>query len=85
MWSSDDGSGAKLNLGQRDSEKLFLSRKLKDLERALEKGINSSLEDVVETLQEQLFGKFGPVVKAAAEDATAISSPWGAHRDAGGL
>ncbi|EME49943.1 hypothetical protein DOTSEDRAFT_50105 [Dothistroma septosporum NZE10] len=85
LWASDDGTGVKLSSQQRDAEKAFLGRKLKDLEKALDKIVTDTLEDVVENLHEQLFDKMNPAVQAAVDSAPHISAGWGAHKDAGGL
>ncbi|KAK4635549.1 Nuclear GTPase SLIP-GC [Fulvia fulva] len=85
LWASDDGTGVKLTSQQRDAEKAFLSRKLKDLEKALDKVVTVTLEDVVENLHEQLFDKMDPAVQSAVDGAQATSAGWGAHKNDGGL
>jgi hypothetical protein len=85
LWSSEDGTGAKMTNQQRDHERNFLVRKLKELEKQLEKCVSGALEEVEATLDEQLFEKFPAAIKAAADDAIPTSSGWGAHHNAGGL
>ena len=85
LWSSDDGTGAKLTTQQRDTEKSYLNRRLKELETALEKTVAETLEDVSNTLDEQLFEKFRPAVDAAAASALPTAEQWGGPRDQGGL
>lgn len=85
LWASDDGSGIKLTAQQKDAEAAFLARKLKGLEKALEKATTNVLDDAVETLQDQLFSKFGPAIQAAVNDAVGTSTGWGAKKHEGGL
>lgn len=85
LWSSDDGTGIKLTDQQRDVERANIARRLKELEKALEKAVKENLEDITGTLTDQLFEKFGPAVDAAVKDATPVSQGWGAHRSEGGL
>lgn len=61
---------------QRDAEKSFLSRKLKDLEKALEKAVTATLEDAAESLDDQLFSNFPHAVQAAVQEATNTSNGW---------
>lgn len=70
---------------QRDTEKGFLLRKLKDLERSLDKCVDATLQDLTETLGEQIFAKFVPAIHAASSDAVPTATKWGAKRDQGGL
>ncbi|KAF2768799.1 hypothetical protein EJ03DRAFT_351811 [Teratosphaeria nubilosa] len=85
LWSSDNGSGANMTNKQRDYEREFLKRKLHELEKALEKGVSATLEDVEGTISEQLLEKFPAANKAASQLAVPTSSGWGAHRNDGGL
>lgn len=85
LWASDDGTGIKLTATQQDVEKSILSKKLKDLERALEKVVNDIMADATETMAEQLFVKFDPAVHAAAQEALPRSRAWGAPKSDGGL
>lgn len=85
LWASDDGTGAKLSSQQRDTEKGFLFRQLKELEKALEKAVTKTLSEVSEHLSDQLFDKFQPAVDAAINDAVPTSNQWGSKRDEGGL
>ena len=85
LWASDDGTGAKMTGQQRDAEKTFLQRKLKELEKALEKAVADTLNDVAETLNEQLWDKCQNGITAAASAAVPTSTGWGLHRNADGL
>ncbi|KAK5710822.1 hypothetical protein LTR15_012799 [Elasticomyces elasticus] len=86
LWSSDDGSGKNnLNRKQRDMERDYLNKRLKELERALEKAVAETLEDVEQTLNDQIFDKFAPAIDAASESAGPTSAKWGAHKNDGGL
>ncbi|EME89341.1 uncharacterized protein MYCFIDRAFT_10329, partial [Pseudocercospora fijiensis CIRAD86] len=77
IWAGDDGTGTKLSAAQRDSEKAWLARKLKELEKALEKTVKVTLDDAIETLNEQLFDKFGPAIQAATDEALPKARSWG--------
>ncbi|KAG9645665.1 hypothetical protein KCU95_g9010, partial [Aureobasidium melanogenum] len=85
LWSSNDGSGAKKTDQQRDAEQRFLARKLKDLEKALEKDVHNTLTEIKETLDENIFENYGTAINAAANAALPTSQGWGAHRSQGGL
>lgn len=85
LWASDDGSGANMSLQQRDAEKSFLARKLKDLERGLDRIVKETLQDVADQLSDQIFDGFVPAVQSASDKAVPTASGWGAHRNLGGL
>lgn len=85
LWASDDGTGIKLTATQQDIEKSILSKKLKDLEKTLEKVVNETMTDAVDTIDDQLFAKFPPAAYAAAQEALPRAQGWGAHRSNGGL
>lgn len=85
LWSSNDGSGANKTDQQRDAEQRFLARKLKDLEKALEKDVHTTLTEIKETLNENIFENYGTAINAAANAALPTSQGWGAHRSQGGL
>ncbi|KAK5125406.1 hypothetical protein LTR85_000515 [Meristemomyces frigidus] len=85
LFASDDGTGAKMTGQQRDAERSFLTRELKRLEKALEKAVSTTMEDVEATLGEQIFDKFAPAVRSAADSAIPTSAGWGAHKNDGGL
>lgn len=85
LWSSDDGTGNRMGAKQRNAEREYLSRRLKELECSLGKAVDETLEDGQSTLDEQVFGKFAPAVDAAANSAVPTAAGWGAHRDNGGL
>ncbi|KAF7191395.1 Nuclear GTPase SLIP-GC [Pseudocercospora fuligena] len=85
LWAGDDGTGTKLSAAQRDSEKAWLARKLKDLEKALDNTVKETLDDGMETLKEQLFDKFGPAVQSATDEALPKARSWGNRKDEGGL
>ncbi|KAI5247236.1 hypothetical protein E4T43_02175 [Aureobasidium subglaciale] len=85
LWASNDGSGAKKTDQQKDAEQRFLARKLKELEKALEKDVNDTLTEMKETMSENVFGNYGTAITAAANAALPTSQGWGAHRNQGGL
>ncbi|KAH0369733.1 hypothetical protein KCU65_g3085, partial [Aureobasidium melanogenum] len=85
LWSCNDGSGANKTDQQRDAEQRFLARKLKDLEKALEKDVHDTLTEIKETLNENIFENYGTAIDAAANAALPTSQGWGAHRSLGGL
>lgn len=85
LWASDDGTGVKLTATQKDGEKQFLTKKLKELEKALEKVVTEIMVDAADTIDDQLFAKFAPAVHAAATEALPRAQAWGAHKSDGGL
>lgn len=85
LWASDDGTGIKLTASQKDVEKHFLTKKLGELEKALEKVATDTMADAAETIDDQLFAKFAPAVHAAVVEALPRSQAWGAHKSDGGL
>lgn len=85
LWAPDDGSGMKMTSQQHASEKSFLTGKLKKLEDALKKTVGNAMDDVVETLREQVFEQFVAATDAATKHALSTADSWGAHRSQGGL
>ncbi|KAI4765676.1 hypothetical protein E4T52_09296 [Aureobasidium sp. EXF-3400] len=85
LWSSNDGSGAKKTDQQKDAEQRFLTRKLKDLEKALEKDVNDTLTQIKETMSDNIFENYETAINAAANAALPTSQGWGAHKSMGGL
>ncbi|CAD0094133.1 unnamed protein product, partial [Aureobasidium vineae] len=85
LWSSNDGSGAKKTDQQKDAEQRFLARKLKDLDKALEKDVNDTLTEIKETVAENIFENYETAINAAADAALPTSQGWGAHKSQGGL
>ena len=70
---------------QRDAERSLLARRLKELEKALEKVVDRTFGDVTEHLGDQIFDKFDSAVRAAATEAVPTASQWAGPRDQGGL
>jgi hypothetical protein len=90
LWASNDGSGIQLSDSQRAAEGRFLQAKLAELEKGLEKAVQGCLEEMKETLSENIYEKFEQVIKAAVDEANATVAKWGApvnrqNRAAGGL
>ena len=85
LWASDDGTGPKLNAQQYGSEERYLTRRLQDLDKALQRIVSNTIEDAVGTLDERIFEKFDPAIQTAAKNSLSTQARWGAHRDDGGL
>lgn len=80
FWASDDGTGTTLTTTQRDVERSFSSKRLKELEKALVQAVDAIINDIGDTLVEHVFDKYKPAVKAAAESAIPTSAGWGMFR-----
>jgi hypothetical protein len=89
LWASNDGSGIQLSDAQRAAEGRFLQAKLAELEKGLEKAVQGCLEEMKETLSENIYEKFDKVIQAAVDEANATAAKWGSpvnreNRNAGG-
>jgi hypothetical protein len=89
LWASNDGSGVQLSDAQRAAEARFLQARLAELEKGLEKVVQGCLEEMKETLSENIYEKFDKVIQAAVDEANATAAKWGApvnreNRNAGG-
>lgn len=89
LWASNDGSGVLLSDAQRATESRFLQAKLAELEKGLEKAVRGCLEEMKETLSENIYEKFDQVIQAAVDEANDTAARWGApvnreNRAAGG-
>ncbi|KAK6432460.1 hypothetical protein LTR95_011372 [Oleoguttula sp. CCFEE 5521] len=85
LWSSDDGTGLKMTSQQRTDERVFLTDKLKQLGKQLEKRVGEIMDDAMETIHEQIFDTFTGAIDAAKDKSGITSAGWGAHRNDGGL
>ncbi|KAH0183485.1 hypothetical protein KCU99_g9481, partial [Aureobasidium melanogenum] len=85
LWSSNDSSGAKETDQQKDTEQRYLFLELKDLEKALEKGVNDTVTEIKETMNENIFENYETAINAAANAALLTSEGWSAHQSLGGL
>jgi hypothetical protein len=89
LWASNDGSGVHLSDTERAIEGRFLQAKLAELEKGLEKAVQGCLEEMKETLSENIYEKFDKVIEAAVDEANVTAAKWGApvnreNRNAGG-
>jgi hypothetical protein len=89
LWASNDGSGIHLSDAERAVEGRFLQAKLAELEKGLEKAVQGCLEEMKETLSENIYEKFDKVIQAAVDEANATAAKWGSpvnreNRNAGG-
>jgi GTPase SAR1 family protein len=85
LWASDDGSSPQSSTQQRKMMQTFVTRNLQTLEQQLVEAVDRTMEDVVESLDAQLFGFLDAAAKTAAEKAVHTSNEWGAPREKGGL
>jgi hypothetical protein len=90
LWASNDGSGVNLTDAQVAAEARFLQSKLAELENGLEKEVQNCLEEMKDSLSENIYDKFDQVITAAINEANDTASKWGApvnreNRAQGGL
>lgn len=85
LWASDDGSGPKLNAQQQDSEQRYLKRRISELEKAPEKSVDTTIDDIQETMTSYVFDLFVRAIDAAAKAANKTQAGWGARKQDGGL
>ncbi|TAQ85772.1 hypothetical protein B7494_g5916 [Chlorociboria aeruginascens] len=89
LWSSNDGTGVSLSDSQKATEAKFLNKSLENLEKNLDKSVESCLQELKQILSENIFEKYDSIVQAAANEAVPTATKWGApvnqeNRAAGG-
>ncbi|KAF2179023.1 hypothetical protein K469DRAFT_597528 [Zopfia rhizophila CBS 207.26] len=85
FWASSDGSGLKLTDAEKREEANYLNKRLDDLEKGLEKAVESCISMMKNELAEQIFDKYPEVIEEAASAAPGTAEGWGAHKLDGGL
>ncbi|CAG8951269.1 hypothetical protein HYFRA_00008018 [Hymenoscyphus fraxineus] len=84
LWSSNDGTGLNMSSTQMAAESRFLKSRLQNLEKNLDKSVTECLEEMKQTLAENIFDSFDGVVQQAVTDANTTSTRWG-DRHMGGF
>lgn len=85
LWAGNDGSGIKLTDEQHRVECNILAKRLRELEVAIEKAVESSTDAIESTLAEHVFDHSDNARKAANTMALPTAERWGGPRDSGGL
>jgi len=90
LWACNDGTSVNLSDAQMAAEARYLKSKLAELEKSLENAVQACLQEVKESLSENIYDKFDQVIKAAVNEANTTAAKWGApinreNRAAGGL
>ncbi|QSZ34344.1 hypothetical protein DSL72_005935 [Monilinia vaccinii-corymbosi] len=90
LWASDDGTSISLSDSQKVADARWLQSELEDLEEKLDQAVADCIIDIKDSLNENIFEKFGEVITLAVDQAPHTVSKWGAtvnkfDRDAGGL
>jgi hypothetical protein len=78
MWSTNDGSGNRLTDEEMAAESIFLKSKLIQLERDLQQTIQTCIEEIRESLAENIYNNFKTAVGAAVDEANKTAARWGA-------
>ena len=77
LWASDNGTGLKLSSENLAAEAQFLKSRLARLESSLELGVSECLQEIKQTLAENIFENFDHVVQQAVDEATSTATRWG--------
>jgi hypothetical protein len=90
MWSRNEDSGNNLTDDEMAAESRFLRSKLIQLEGDLRKTVQTCIEEMKESLAENIYDNFKTAVGAAADEANNTATRWGApvnreNTAAGGL
>lgn len=78
MWSTNDGSGNGLTDEEMAMESRFLRSKLSQLEGDLQKTVQTCINEMRESLAENIYDNFNTAVGAAVDEANNTVARWGA-------
>ncbi|KAH7416967.1 Dynamin family-domain-containing protein [Cadophora sp. MPI-SDFR-AT-0126] len=89
LWASNDGTGLNLTDAQLAAETRFLKLRLQKLEESLENMVRECLQDMNNTLAENIFEQYGNLVELAVAEANHTVDKWHRkvdrdHRELGG-
>jgi hypothetical protein len=90
LWAYNDGTGVNLSDAQMAAEARYLQVKLAELEKGLERAVQACLNEMKESLSENIYDKFDQVIAAAVNESNGTAARWGApvnrqNRAEGGL
>lgn len=85
IWSSNDGTGLKLTDAQHQAESIWLNKKLKELERHFDAAVSEGVQDIKNTLADNLFQYYPAAIGEAKETAVPSAQSWGRPTRDGGL
>ncbi len=78
MWSTNDGSDNSLTDEEMAAESIFLKSKLIQLEGDLQQTVQTCIEEIRESLTENIYNNFKTAVGAAVDEANKTAARWGA-------
>ncbi|KAK8221531.1 hypothetical protein IWZ01DRAFT_537433 [Phyllosticta capitalensis] len=85
LWATNDGPNAHISADQRRQEQTFLTQKLEELKKSIQKVVRTTLEEMAATVAEHVYGQYPKLIQKACEAAVPTASGWGVHRNMGGL
>ncbi|EHL03633.1 putative GTPase SLIP-GC [Glarea lozoyensis 74030] len=83
LWSANDGTGLHMTKSQVDAESRFLKARLQTLDKSLDKTVEECLQDMRDTLAENIFSNFPALVQQVAAEATSTAQRWGDRNNGG--
>jgi hypothetical protein len=85
IWASEDGTGLKMTDDDRLQQKVYLDKRLSQLEKGLEDLVRTCLRVMKTAMNEQIFDKYPDLINEAISAAPDTAQKWGAHKSEGGL
>ncbi|ORY18048.1 hypothetical protein BCR34DRAFT_474147 [Clohesyomyces aquaticus] len=85
MWASNDGTGLKLSDDEKRAEVKYLDKRLTELDKGLEKAVETSIKSVKREICQQIFEKYPEAIEDAINLAPGTVQRWGAPKADGGL
>ncbi|KAF2660783.1 hypothetical protein K491DRAFT_711373 [Lophiostoma macrostomum CBS 122681] len=85
FWATDDGTGLQLSDEEKRRQVNYLEKRLKELEKGLDKATESCIDTMKKDMHDQIFEKYPEVIEEAIEAAPGTARGWGAHKMDGGL
>lgn len=85
VWSSQDGTGLKLTDAQHQAESNWLNKKLRTLEAHFDTAVTEGVEDIKDTLSQNLFQYYPAAIAEADAQAVPQAASWGKPKVEGGL
>ncbi|KAF2878206.1 hypothetical protein BDV95DRAFT_479698 [Massariosphaeria phaeospora] len=85
LWASNDGTGLQMTGDEKRKQVKYLTKRLNELEKGLEKAIQNCIGVMKKEMADQIFEKYPEIIEEAAQAAPDTARGWGAHRSEGGL
>ncbi|KAL5424202.1 hypothetical protein PMIN06_005395 [Paraphaeosphaeria minitans] len=85
LWASDDCTGPQMTDAKKQEQAHYLTKRLADLRKGLEKAVEICLGSMTKQLQGVVFARMEVLTRRAISSAPTIAQSWGHTKKAGGL